>query len=184
MSNALLFDLDGTLFDSTEANVLAYKQAFCDHDVEFAENLYRQCFGLRFPEMMAVLSPGIDPAIADSIKLAKVRHYQENLHLVRQNQELIDLLHTSSKSHKTALVTTASRDNVINLLAYFGLPECLFDVVITGEDVSKGKPDPECYLIAIKKLDTKPEECCIYEDSDVGIEAAKATGAKVVRVKM
>lgn len=57
-----------------------------------------------------------------------------------------------------------------------------FDVIVDGNSVSKTKPDPEVFLQDVEKLGLKPEECCVYEDSQAGIEVARAAGCQVVAI--
>lgn len=184
MIRCLLFDLDGTLFDSSEANIDAYTKAFEHLGIAFDEVQYKRLFGLRFDEMMDKIAPGTTPNTRQQIQQLKSKFYKANLALVKINEGLIDLVASSVGKFQTGLVTTASRTNVENLLRHFKIPFETFGVIITGEDVVNGKPDPEAYLAAMKRLGAKPEECCIFEDSEVGITAAQRAGAKIVRVRI
>jgi len=56
----------------------------------------------------------------------------------------------------------------------------LFDIIIASDDVKQGKPDPACYLLAAKRLEIKPENCVVFEDSFAGIEAGQSAGMKVI----
>jgi HAD superfamily hydrolase (TIGR01509 family) len=79
------------------------------------------------------------------------------------------------------VVTTASSASVESLLRYHDI-EAVFDVVVTGDDVTHRKPDPEAYLIALGRLGLAPDECVAFEDSDVGAQSAHAAGVDVIRV--
>ncbi len=180
MIKYLIFDLDGTLFDSSKANIQSYSRAFSQAGVAFDEQKYVKNFGLRFGEMMDVISPGLTDTQKNKIRELKSTYYKEHLDLVIPNEGLLAII--ESNTYPAALVTTASKVNVDHLLDYFGVKKNLFKVIITGEDVSAGKPDPECYSLALKKLNAKPEECCVFEDSNTGIQAAKSAGIKVVKI--
>lgn len=182
MIKAFLFDLDGTLFDSTTANIVAYTEAFEVEGIPFSQDRYRELFGLRFDEMMDRIAPGSSDAIRDRIKSSKAERYKANLQLVRPNEGLLEFLSSIQRQYKTALVTTASRINVMNLLHHFNVSTDFFNVIITGEDVKSGKPDPECYIVASDSLGVGAEKCCIFEDSAVGIEAAQRAGAHFIKV--
>jgi beta-phosphoglucomutase len=182
MFSAFLFDLDGTLFDSSRANIAAYSKAFQDVGVVFDEEKYRHLFGLRFDEMAKAIAPDADAQTLSTIRSLKVNYYKESLHLVKPNQALIELLKDISLTHATALVTTASSQNVKNLLAFFEVAENLFNVCITGEDVSHSKPHPECYTKAIEALQVEPAKCLVFEDSTIGVEAAERAGTQVIRI--
>lgn len=79
------------------------------------------------------------------------------------------------------LVTTASRKNADDILEYFGMQQ-YFDLVVTQEDVARVKPDPECYEMVMKKYGVQAGQCMIFEDSPVGIRAAKSVCRNVFQV--
>lgn len=182
MISSLIFDLDGTLFDSTEANIKAYSLAFQAVGLELDVNKYRQLFGLRFPEMMQAIAPTADETARQKIKAAKAEYYQANLQLVQPNIGLLAFVESAKSHYSMALVTTASRKNVDALLKNFLPDQRLFELVVTGEDVKQGKPDPECYLLAASKLGVEPKQCLVFEDSDVGLEAARQAGMPTIRI--
>jgi beta-phosphoglucomutase-like phosphatase (HAD superfamily) len=97
------------------------------------------------------------------------------------NEPLVMLLKTSRTSVKTALVTTASGKNARAILERHELLG-LFDLIVTGDDVSSHKPDPEAYLLAAEQLDVLPRECLAFEDSEIGIASAHSAGVPVVRI--
>ena len=80
------------------------------------------------------------------------------------------------------LVTTASRQNTYDILNHFGLVG-IFDAILTQEDITRPKPNPEGFFRAMEKYNITPEKCLIFEDSEVGIEAAEQTGGTVFVVK-
>jgi HAD superfamily hydrolase (TIGR01509 family) len=80
-----------------------------------------------------------------------------------------------------AVATSARRADVTRLLGALGLlPR--FAAIVTAEDVARGKPDPEVYLLAARKLDAPPTRCLVFEDSTVGVEAARRAGMRVIGV--
>ena len=85
------------------------------------------------------------------------------------------------QAHVIVLVTTAKRANAQTVLRHHELEE-YFDYVVTSDDVSASKPDPECYLLALQKCGIKPNEALAFEDSEPGILAAEAAGINVIRV--
>ena len=82
---------------------------------------------------------------------------------------------------QTVLVTTASGESVGAILRQFDLGRA-FDLVVTGDEVTRHKPDPEAYLLALARLQLEPAKCLAFEDSDVGVASARAAGIPVVRV--
>ena len=83
------------------------------------------------------------------------------------------------ETYNIAIVTTASKKNTYDILKYYDKLE-LFDLILTSDDIEKSKPDPEGYLKAISYFNATPENTIIFEDSEVGIEAAKKTGSSVL----
>lgn len=80
------------------------------------------------------------------------------------------------------LVTMSYRQTVEQVLADSGIPD--FPVVVTGDDVDRGKPDPEAYLLAASQLGVDPEECVALEDSSLGLMAARAAGMRRIAVEV
>lgn len=183
MISCLIFDLDGTLFDQKDADAKAYSIAFAEAGVNFDEKQHKKLHGLRFEERMQIMAGSMDETTKSKIKDLKVKHYKSTFDLIKPNIGLVEFI-KSDKAYKKALVTTARRRNAMNLLSHFNLDPKLFDVIITGEDVSRGKPDPECYLLALKALKISPDESLVFEDSESGVKAAKSAGIKVIKVQI
>jgi len=104
--------------------------------------------------------------------------------VIRDNQwpYTVELLKMAKEaSCQTALTTLSKKKDVLHMVHSLGL-ESMLDVVLTAEDVSKGKPDPEIYLLAAKKLGVPPSECLVLEDSVNGIKAGQAAGMSVVAI--
>ncbi|MGB4800583.1 MAG: HAD family phosphatase [Candidatus Saccharimonadales bacterium] len=181
---AFITDLDGTLCDVLPANVAAYSEAFTLAGYDFDETAYREHFGYRFDEMMDLIAPHIPAKHRNIIASHKSAAYEKNLASIVPNTPLIHFLRYAKKSGaKIGLCTTAKKVNATNVLRYLGI-ENLFDVIIFGEDVTKSKPDPECYVLAIKKLHAKPADSVIFEDTDIGMQAAIQAGAHAIKVKI
>lgn len=165
-------DFDGTLVDTREANYLAYKETLKKvYDYELKLEDYYNNFGLRINELLEKLKLDIDKL--SDVKKTKARVYKKYFDKIKINKNLYShLYYAKQNSNIVCLATTASKKNVENLLKYFEI-ENLFDYIITGEDVSNGKPDPEVYQKTIMKYQFVPfDNIYIYEDSDVGFLAA------------
>ena len=182
MFKCVISDLDGTLVDTFEANFQAYWRAFQETGKILTREKYKQCFGLGFKDFIANFE--MQSFEEDRIHSLKSKYYPEYFHLVKLNEKLLELLETlHATGTLTGLATVSSKVNVQNLLTVFPrLKEC-FSVIVTGEDIKKHKPDPEIYLTVMKKLEVDPENTVIFEDSEVGLEAAKRSGAKVVKIQ-
>ena len=98
------------------------------------------------------------------------------------NENLFDMLQIIKDFYHIALVTTASEKNSKEILNFFNKKE-LFELIISAEDVKNKKPDPEGFIKAMDYFNVIPENTIIFEDSNVGIEAAVKSGANVLKVK-
>jgi beta-phosphoglucomutase len=181
---AVISDLDGTLVDTRSANIAAYRDAFATVGVPFVEVLYQQAFGLAFDAMMDVVAPEVGKAERAAIGRRKAEVYSSYLPLNRPNASLLALLgHLRQGGTRIALATTARRSNVLAVLQHCAA-DSLFDALVTAEDVARGKPAPDCYLAAAARLGVEPDECVVFEDSEVGVEAANRAGCRVIEVRL
>lgn len=169
----LITDFDGTLVDTFEANYSAYEKAFARVGMKLERDFYRKCFGLRFDGFMD--SASIDnPDLRRSIREAKSEYYPEFFSRLRVNRPLLEVIRQFRKNGgRTAVASTARGNNLHNALRYIGAEDD-FDLILAGESVSAGKPDPEIYLTVLGKLGVEPNEALIFEDSPVGFQAAEA----------
>ena len=181
MVKAIITDFDGTLVDTFEANLRAYQKAFQEVGLNLTAERYRECFGYRYDRFMQEMGV-TDKTIADSIKELKKKYYPEYFEYLKPNIALINLIAGIKKmGGKTAIASTARKENLMNVITYLGIAHH-FDLIFAGVDVKKGKPDPEIYLKSMAALGVTPDETFIFEDSQVGIDAAKASGASYMIV--
>jgi HAD superfamily hydrolase (TIGR01509 family) len=178
---ALLFDLDGTLVDTREANYAAYRSAFAESGHELTRDQFEATWGRDSRDFIPDLLPGIDAPAVDAIRAAKSRLYADELHRTAANEALVAFLRLLAPAHPTALVSTAKSGNGTQLLEAHGLDD-LFDVVVWGDQVARSKPDPEGYRQAVARLGVDPSTCLAFEDSATGRAAALAAGLAVLRV--
>lgn len=177
MINAIITDFDGTLVDTFEANLRAYQKAFQAVGLEITAEQYQKCFGLRFDRFMSRM--GIfDDSITNKIRALKANFYPRFFDYLKPNLSLLELVRSYKElGGKTAIASTARRENLMNVVRYLGIEDC-FNLIYTGEDVKNGKPSPDIYVKTMDELGVTPSETLIFEDSPVGIEAARASGAK------
>lgn len=177
-----VFDMDGTLFDTEEVNYLSYEKAagLCGYAIT-REQFSAQFAGKNYKEFLPVF--GItDRAIQEKIHEQKKLLYADFLECAKKNEHLFSMIACMKSEYMLAVATTASRKNTQEILEKFQVLEW-FDFLVTQEDVSKLKPNPECYLYAMKMAGVSPEHTIIFEDSVVGLSAAKASGAAVMKVE-
>jgi HAD superfamily hydrolase (TIGR01509 family) len=181
--SALLFDLDGTLVDTSEPNYLAYSDALAEVGVtvdrqDFDELARGRNWRQFLPTILAEAGCDADAAL---VAARKRLLYPARLSSLRSNAALLALLAAARPAFRTALVTTASAESVDAILARLGARP-LFDVVVTGDDVTRHKPEPDAYLVALQRLGLEGRDCITFEDSDIGERSAGQAGIAIVRV--
>ena len=124
------------------------------------------------------------PPIIDNDELLEPIHklkkelYSKNLERAKINEHLFNIIELIKETYHIAIVTTASKKNCLEILEYFNKKQ-LFDLIISHEDIINVKPNPEGFIKAMEYFDIEPKETIIFEDSDVGIEAARNSQANV-----
>lgn len=176
MIKAIITDFDGTLVDTFEANLRAYQKALGDINKQLTSNKYRQCFGYRFDRFMQSMAIDNERDI-NYIREAKMKYYPMYFNFLKLNTALVELIAGfQAMGGKTAIASTSRKENLMNVINFLKI-ENYFDLIFSGVDVREGKPSPEIYIKTMNALGVLPKETIIFEDSQIGIEAAKASGA-------
>ena len=182
MIRLAMFDMDGTLFDTREANFLSYERACAEIGVTVDRGFFlEKCYGRNARDFLPDL--GVPREMYERVHSAKIEYYMDHLDSIVKNENLFDLIGVfRAQGIPCALVTTASRYNTDAILRVHGC-EDLFDLVMASEDCKVPKPAPDCYLRAMEIFGVEPQECIIFEDSPAGIAAGRASGAGVYIVQ-
>lgn len=191
---ALLFDVDGTLAETEELHRACFNQAFADagYGWNWSQDLYRELLkvtGGRERIRHYLDREGLDIG-PDAEKVIAALHGEKNrLYALNMRSGMAlrpGVMRLIAEARRqglaVAIVTTTSRSNLDALLqAAFDLDAATwFSAIVTGEDVSRKKPDPTAYLQVLGLLGLEPGECVAFEDSRNGLLAAKAAGLPVV----
>jgi len=181
--SAILFDMDGTLIDSEplwlKAEIEVMAEVGCHWDSQDQIN----CLGgpaERTERYMQERSNNIKPYGYFINRLHEVMKARITNELDLIPNALVLLKECKDSGIKTALVTASSRDLMTIVLKRF--PPGTFDVVVSGDDVEKSKPDPAPYLLAAKQLSVDILKCVVLEDSLTGVESGLASGAQVIGI--
>jgi beta-phosphoglucomutase len=174
---AVVFDFNGTLSDDEPVLARVYQELFAElgHPLTVDE-YYEQLAGHTDEEMfIRWLGRSSNELIRE-----RVRRYNA---LVSDGSTVDDDVRAAVKwaaaRMPVAVVSAALRDEIEPVLDSSGIRD-LFAVVLSQDDVARGKPDPQPYLLAAERLGVAPEEMLVFEDTDVGVASAKAAGARVV----
>lgn len=177
-----IFDMDGTLFNTNDINYYAYKEALDKYNIPLDYEYYcNYCNGRHYKVFIPPLVNNDSEKVEDIHNVKKLA-YSKYLDKVKINEHLFNIIDKIKENYKIALVTTASKKNVYEILEYTGKTK-LFDLILTSDDIDKPKPDPEGFILAMNKYSVEPKDCMIFEDSLVGIEAANKTKASVFKIE-
>jgi len=171
--SAILFDLDGVLVDSTEAVDREWREWAARKGVD-GDAIMAIAHGVRTVEVIRRVAPHLD---AEAEAAAIESHEAGDQHGVVVMPGAAELLRSIPEG-RWGVVTSGTRPLASNRLRYCGLP--VPKVLVTSDDVTNGKPHPEPYLRGAEWLGFAPAECLAIEDAPAGIQAARATGMKVI----
>jgi beta-phosphoglucomutase len=185
VTNACIFDMDGVLIDSGAHHRKAWRALLDELGVEPAQpELWRLSIGRPAEEALPLLlGRRMRPAEARRLALRKRDLYTkfaaQGLQQVPGVQTFLETLVRVGVPR--AVGTSASRRDAESLLSTLGLHP-YFDVIVTADDVRFGKPSPEVYLEAARRLGVPPAACVVFEDSLVGVQAARRAGMRAIGV--
>lgn len=172
-----IFDLDGTLFDTSEVNYYAYKEALSLYGVDLDKNYFiTSCNGRHYTEFLPTIMS--DRTHIEDVHIAKKVNYKKNLDKAHINKHLFEIIQCIQATYHLAIVTTASHQNCMDILSHYGYVD-LFEKIFSQEDITKAKPNPQGFLMCMDYFGMTSRQTIIFEDSDVGIAAARASGASV-----
>lgn len=181
---AYLFDCDGTIVDSMPLHYRAWKKALSEWNCPFEEELFYAWGGRPVTEIIATLNHdhGLKMPV-DVVAKRKESLYYELVHDLKAIPEVVEHIQAKHGQIPLAVVSGSRRNSVVHSLTALGLLD-KFDVLVCAEDYARGKPAPDCFLTAASHLGIDPKDCLVFEDTDMGIEAATAAGMASVRVPM
>lgn len=174
--------MDGTLVETKEANFLAYKEALANCGLEFSREIFLETWGQDSREFLPKLYPHLSQPEVDAIRAVKLNVYPKFWPRTTLNIGLFKLLELQKQNGIVlGLVTTAKALNATGILEFHKIKK-LFDFLVTGDDVARSKPDPECYRQALEKASVFANKAVTFEDSETGIAAAKNAGIRSIRI--
>jgi len=181
-AKGLIFDLDGTLADTMPIHFIAWKNAASKYGIDFTPELFKQLAGIPLYQTVEKLNymfgKGIDPKEMGDMKEAE---FENNMHLTPEIKVVTDLVREYHGMMPMAVGTGGSRRLSLKTMDIIGL-SAYFDILVTSEDVTNFKPHPETFLKCAELMGLDPEDCEVFEDGFLGIQAAHVAGMMVVDV--
>jgi beta-phosphoglucomutase family hydrolase len=181
-AKGLIFDLDGTLADTMPIHYIAWKNAAARYGIDFSPELFTQLAGIPvYPtveKLNEIFGKNIDPQEMGDLKEAE---FEKNMHLTPEIKIVTDLVRQHHGKLPMAIGTGGSRYLSMKTLGIIGLQDYI-NILVTSEDVKNFKPHPETFLKCAELIGVAPEDCEVFEDGVLGMQAAKTAGMMVVDV--
>jgi HAD superfamily hydrolase (TIGR01509 family) len=180
---AVVFDMDGVLIESEEAWDAVREEYVRERGGRYDDEIQRAMMGMSSPEWSRYLHetagvPDEPEAINAEVVRLMLGAYREQLPLF---DGAVDAVRRLAERYPLAVASSSNRPLIDTVLEVAGLKE-YFRATVSSEEVPRGKPAPDVYLEAARRLDVQPERCAAVEDSHSGIRSAKAAGMRVVAI--
>lgn len=182
MIKALIFDCDGTLTDSMPVHFVAWQQIMQSVDVEFTEKRFYELAGMPGDKVIAAIANHLDSVTRIRLLEEREELFFASLHQVKPVEAVVDIAREHRAQLKMAVASGSIKASVEKQLETIGVSNW-FQAVVTAEDTQRHKPEPDVFLEAARRLNVPAANCRVYEDSDLGIEAAKRAGMEWVDVR-
>ena len=181
--SALIFDCDGTLADTMPAHYRAWIEILRPHGIAFPEPRFYSMGGMPTGKILERLFSDVGkvPDI-DVLTRQKEAAFMEKLDQIRPIEKVVEVARRARGTMPMAVASGGHRHMVELTLRQIGILDW-FPVLVAAEDTTRHKPEPDVFLEAARRLGVAPVECTVYEDTDLGIEAARRAGMGWVDVR-
>jgi HAD superfamily hydrolase (TIGR01509 family) len=179
---AYLFDCDGTIVDSMPLHYIAWKTTLAEWNCAFPEDLFYAWGGKPVDEIISTLNEmnGLEMPVA-AVGRRKEERYFELLPELKAIPEVVEHIEDQHGRIPFAVVSGGRASSVVRSLKTVNLLD-RFETIVGAGDYANSKPAPDGFLLAASRLGVAPESCLVFEDTDLGIQAATAAGMASVRV--
>ena len=179
---AYIFDCDGTLADTMPLHYRAWVAALKEHACNFPEALFYEMGGIPTEKIVELLNERCGTSLPPrETALKKEDIYVKMIPEILPIEPVVALVNQYHGSHPMAVASGGFTRVVRQTLTALGIVD-KFNAIVGAEDYKNGKPAPDPFLEAAWRLNVPPEKCLVFEDTQIGIEAAKAAGMKWVLV--
>lgn len=183
----VIFDLDGVIVTTDEYHYRAWKKIAMDEEIYFDRKINERLRGVSRMQSLEIILERTDSKYTEEekVRLAerKNNYYKEYINQLNSRDILPGALPLMEqlKMEKIRIAVGSSSKNCDTILERIGLSS-YFDAVVSGNDISRSKPDPEVFLLAAQRLCLEPGSCLVVEDALAGVTAALQAGMKVLAV--
>jgi beta-phosphoglucomutase-like phosphatase (HAD superfamily) len=174
----LIFDCDGTLVDTAPIHFFAVNEAMRPLGLEMTADWYFARVGLT-PAALFAEYEQVNGVKIDSVELSRryAPIFMSNLDRAKEIAVVAEVARQNYGKVPMAVASNGHLKNVTATLTATGLLP-LFETVVSADEVAKGKPEPDVFLEAARRMGVRPAECIVFEDSDEGLEAARRAGMR------
>ena len=183
---AVLFDMDGVIFDTEREYLQEWNEIFEKYGYKMKKEIYVSVMGRGRKKVKEIFKENfgndlpIEEMYIEKDKMLKEAIENNKVPLKQGALELLEFL--KKNGYKTALATSAKKDRVKSQVTHAKINN-LFDAIVCADDIVNSNPDPEIFLKAAEKVNIKPENCVVIEDSEAGIRAGFNAGMIAFHVK-
>jgi beta-phosphoglucomutase family hydrolase len=180
---ALIFDCDGTLVDSMPVHYAAWTKTLSKYGFTFTEKRFYSFAGQPTWRLVEMLAEEHGATVdVQTVAREKEDDFLLSLHLVKPIEPVVAIAREARGQKKMAVASGGWRDITRLQLRNAGILDW-FETIVTAEDTPRHKPEPDVFLEAARRLGVPPENCLVYEDAELGIEAARRAGMQCVDVR-
>lgn len=183
-AKAVIWDMDGVMVDTAPYHLVAWQEVFRKKNIDFTEEDFRHTFGQRNDAIItSVLGAEVAWSELEAISCEKEIGFRRRIkHKVEPLPGVMELV-ASLREHgfRMALASSAPVANIRLIIQGLNLDD-YFQAVISGEDVTEGKPSPQVFLLAASRLGVEPGHCVVIEDAVAGVSAARRAGMRCLAV--
>jgi beta-phosphoglucomutase family hydrolase len=179
----LVFDCDGTIADTMPLHYKAWVVAMGEHGVDFPEALFYEMAGIPTPRIIEILNQRHGHSMpVDQTAQRKDALFEEMIPQVSVIEPVVKLVRQYAGKLPMVVATGGSRGVVTKTLSALNLLE-YFQTLVTADDVKHGKPAPDIFLEAARRIGVPPEQCCGFEDADLGLQAIRSAGMMAIDIR-
>ncbi len=181
-AKGLIFDLDGTIANTMQHHFIAWRKAVLPYGIDFSANLFKSLTGTprtaTIVKLNELFGTEMNPEVVGSIKSV---HFKTLVDLTEEIEVIADVIRKYHTILPMSVGTGSTKSGAKKTLEIVKMSH-FFDIVITADDIENPKPHPETFLKCADLMGVKPQDCIVFEDGILGIEAAKKAGMMVVDV--
>ncbi|MDO9593876.1 MAG: beta-phosphoglucomutase family hydrolase [Lutibacter sp.] len=181
-AKALIFDLDGTIANTMPSHFKSWRKAVVPYGIDFNASLFMQLTGMprtaTIEKLNEMFGTKMNPEIVGKVK---EDHFKTLVNLTEEIEVVTDVIRKYHTILPMSIGTGSTKNGAKKTLEVIGL-ENYFDIVITADDIINHKPHPETFLKCAELMGIKPQDCVVFEDGILGMNAAEEAGMMLIDV--